>query len=321
MKKTLLLLITLLSLCGYGQVVAVDDSFTVLQASTDTFDVVANDTFPVGDSVCISLLDSNARFTVLDCRRVVYVADSFYTGMDSIRYVVCDTGMICDTGIIIISADSNSALLPIASFDEDLTYHQNGEHDYLFRCNQSLSGWDGHKIFNTSQHSDSILWACRALMSDCSDSVLYLRTDTIIIFPSDISGLYVASPWGCGADNVELRLTAYNKFGIRTICDTSCALGYLGIPKVSLPGISLFPSPASSYVTIDMEQNTDAITSHYSSIDLINTLGQKVRSIPRSGNNKTVQVNMSDMPEGIYMATITDDTGTMRTLGRFTVER
>ncbi len=320
MKKTLLLLFILTGLSSHAQVVAVRDTFTVLQASLDTFDLVQNDTFPAGDSVCISLLDSNTRFTLLDCRRVVYSADSFHTGVDSVRHVVCDTAMACDTNavFILISADTN--LLPQALFAED-TANNFGPYPQwstgLFGCTnsfQGVNGWQDYVLFNTSYKADSIYWTVFEFNTGnypYLDTFARFRGDTLIYYPA-----YYGYP-----QTIAVCITALNRYGSTTHCDSSCNLIYEGIKELPLSNISIYPAPASRQLTIDMSQNTDAITSQYSGIDLINMLGQNIKNIPRSGNSKRVQLNVADLPEGIYNATITDATGETRMLGRFTIER
>ncbi len=313
MKKTLLLLFTLAGLCSSGQVVAVEDTFTVLQASSDTFDLVQNDTFPAGDSVCISLLDSNARFALLDCRRVVYSADSFHTGLDSVRYVVCDTAMACDTNAVHLLTSRDTALLPLADFSEITTQIWGPWEQLLFECPISdpwINGWQGHILLNTSQRADSVYWTVFEFSGRYQylDTSINLYGDTVTYYPR-------------GSTDVVVCLTALNVYGTTVHCDSSCYLGYEGIQDLTLSNINIYPLPASQQLTIDISQNTDAITSQYSAIDLINMLGQKVKNIPRSGNSKTVQLNVADLPEGIYNATITDEQGETRALGRFTIAR
>ncbi len=311
MKKTLLLLFILTGLCSYAQVVAVRDTFTVLQASLDTFDLVQNDTFPAGDSVCISLLDSNTRFTLLDCRRVVYSADSFHTGLDSVRYLVCDTAMACDTAITIVNISTDYDLIPLAHYTE---YYPE-EIDHLFH--NSNCSWFGYQytLINHSGRADSILWSIQSLY--CPDSVRKFRQDTLRFRPANLYG--VADY--CGSGRLIVHLTATNRYGSFTRTDTSSCLYVEGISEIGLAEIHMSPNPATTILQIDMSQNTDAITSQYSGIDLINMLGQRVKNIPRNGNSKTVQLNVADLPEGIYNATITDAMGETRMLGRFTIER
>lgn len=312
MKKTLLLLFILVGMYGYGQVMAVRDSIETFSTRIDTFDIASNDTFPSGDSVCITILDSNSKFSVADCRRIVYSADSFYSGIDSIRYALCDTATICDTATVIIHVRTHWALLPTVRYVEDYT----NETDHLFH-NIGSCAWFGNAYTLVSKciNADSILWSIESL--NCADSLAYFQTDTINFVPEI---LFPGGYW-CGLGRLVVHLTAYNRFGTAMRRDTTSCLRYDGVLEISLPNISLYPSPSSRQLTVDMEQNTDAITSQYNAIDIINMLGQKLKSIPRNGNSKTVQLNVADLPEGIYNATITDDKGATRTLGRFTIAR
>ena len=115
MKKTLLILFSLVTLCGYSQIVAKTDSFTFYQARIETFDIVRNDSFPLGDSICITLLDSPVHFTAIDCRHVRYQSDSSFTGVETCRYQLCDTAMLCDTAaiVVIIIPDNGYHYIPM----------------------------------------------------------------------------------------------------------------------------------------------------------------------------------------------------------------
>ena len=97
MKKILLLVFVLISRYGSSQSLqAYPDIFSVLQANIDTFYVTNTDSIPVGDSVCISLIDTSARFSVLNCKAIIYHPDSLFTGRDTCRYALCDTAGACD---------------------------------------------------------------------------------------------------------------------------------------------------------------------------------------------------------------------------------
>jgi hypothetical protein len=94
-----------------------------------------------------------------------------------------------------------------------------------------------------------------------------------------------------------------------------------GISEVPLAHINLYPTPASQTLIIDMSQNTDDISTHYIAIDLYNALGQKIRTFSKQNNNKIINLPVATLPDGIYLATISDATHTERMLGKFTIAR
>ena len=328
MKKILLLILSLVTLGAYAQgiptdLVAMPDTFTVVQAHVDTLDVTANDTISVGDSVCIILLGSPAHFTVLSCSSIIYHPDSPFTGRDTCVYILCDTAHICDTATVVVYVDSLIQLLPVAGFKDDSIYGDcaAGQAYFLLsNCNGLCNNYSPgqYQLSSTSLRSDSLHWSITDIDYGAAfyDSVKYYNTDTVNFSPAQLWD-YLNNPYP--PFYLEVCLTAYNQYGSRTICDTSCQLWYEGIAEVPLANIRLYPSPASSSLTIDMQQCSSAITSTYTSISLYDALGQRIRSIPRQGTAKVVDVSVASMPDGIYMATITDVTGTEMMQGKFTV--
>ena len=321
MKKMLLLIAVLISLNGHAQSLrAMPDTFTVLQASVDTFDLTANDSIPVGDSVCISLVGSPSGFSVLNCNSIIFQPDSFFTGRDTIRYVLCDTAGICDTTTVLVNVNPNLALLPVAGFKQDSTlpYLGIGSHYHLFSCQGLyIPECPTYRCVNTSSNFDSIIWQLTSIgPSYCQDSVLYFETDTILINLDLLSQTYHF----CYTPHLILRLKAYNRFGVVTISDTSCQIEICeGIAEVPLANIHIYPNPADKVLTIDMRQNNDAISLNYASIYVYDDLGQRVRSIPRHDSSRLVEIPVASLPDGIYLSTITDATGREMMLGRFTV--
>ena len=317
MKLLLLLVFSITTLLSHGQASlrAMPDTFTVLQASVDTFDLAQNDSIPLGDSVCITLLDNTASIVLADCHRIRYSADSFITGIDTLRYVLCHRSGICDTAEIIIFSIADPRLLPIAHFDEDTGFYRNYHRQYLFDSSEyNCLTWsvDYHKLYSTSANADSVSWSF--LMQPCSYNPINLSEDTVVLRPAVFFGS------SCKTGKVLLRFTAYNRFGFNTLLDTSCFNQLEGISEIPLSGISLYPSPADRILHIDMQQNTDDISTHYSCITITNALGQKARTIT-PGTNKLITLNVADLPEGVYIAAITGEAGSTRMLGRFSIDR
>ena len=70
-----------------------------------------------------------------------------------------------------------------------------------------------------------------------------------------------------------------------------------------------------------MSKNNKPISSNYAAIMVYNSLGQKMRSIPRHSTSKVVETSVADLPDGIYISTIMDATGQENVLGKFLVAK
>lgn len=324
MKKLLLVIFSFTTLLCQGQtsVRSMPDTFTVLQASVDTFDLVQNDTVPLGDSVCISLLDSHSRFTIIDCRHIAYRADSFATGKDTIRYALCDTALKCDTTMLSIHIYPDPSLLPFVSFTVDTSIpdiswfmgnyrlFDSVDHLYIPECFTYV-------MSSHSRNADSVRWQIMPLTPASGPCCCFFPT---ITYDKDTISFNPGRNY-CSMGRVVLILTGYNRFGSTAITDTSSSISICeGITEIPLSGISLYPSPADRIINIDMQQNTDDISTHYSHITITNSLGQKVRTIMHS-SSKLITVPVSDLPAGVYIASITAESGSTRVLGRFAVKR
>lgn len=380
---------------GYGQVVAVNDSFTLFQARVEVIDPLVNDTFPPTDSIYLVLADSNVHFTVIDLHHIRYASDSSYTGVETVRYALCDSAG-CDTAAIVITVipDNGYHYIPMPTsavhaawngfqegMENGMTFRQFNYAVYL-NGDTLINGMRYSAIYADPDMNTRFLYAMREdstrkvymikrlqatglqdpdtiehLIYDFSmqvgdsfyDSLLHYEPKVMSIDTISTPGglrrrFHIANQqelnqptrdaWIEGVGSLEILINApLQPFEVWYCLSTmsidsqtafqdtlSCHL-ILGVSDIHLQHIRMYPSPASSQLTIDMEQNTDAITSDYRFIDLINALGQRLRSIPRSGNGKTVQLNVADLPEGIYNATITDDKGETKALGRFTIAR
>lgn len=273
---------------------AVDDNESVLQPSPLTVNVGLNDVDPNGDNFCVTEVYGNPAFSIAptgNCTSVLYTPDSTFTGNASCYYVICDNGspVLCDTGILVVTSNANPALLPVA----DLSW--NG-----LWCNGVL-------INNNSTQSSSATVTIHPLTGTDADSI-YNITDTIHYFSSTPSDASLS---------IQICLTATNQFGTSTKCDTAefyCE----GINETMLAGISLYPNPANNVLSVDMSRNQDEITRSYAAIEIYNALGEKVKTLNRKGDGKLIAIPVADLPNGIFVATLLDVTGTRKTLGRFT---
>lgn len=100
----------------------------------------------------------------------------------------------------------------------------------------------------------------------------------------------------------------------------TCPFYTTGISNVPLLNVSLYPIPANGILTVDMRQNTTTITKTYATLNLYNSLGQRLRAVPRD-NSGLVEINVSDLSEGVYLLTIKDINGTEIMLPKFNVTK
>ncbi len=67
-----------------------------------------------------------------------------------------------------------------------------------------------------------------------------------------------------------------------------------------------------------MRNNNDEVTRNYSAIEIYNSVGRKVKVLGVNTGSRVVNIQLSDLPKGMYSAAIADMEGVKRTLGRFT---
>lgn len=91
-----------------------------------------------------------------------------------------------------------------------------------------------------------------------------------------------------------------------------------GIENIELSNISMFPNPANAVLTIDMKRSNDDITNSFYTIEIINAIGEVQKSV--SVKAKTLTIDVKDLPNGIYFATITGEKH-RKLLGKFSISR
>lgn len=293
--------------------VAVDDTASVQQPDGLTLNVGTNDIEPDGDNFCLTAVYGSTAFSIAptgNCTSVLYSPDSTFVGSDTCYYIVCDNGnpVLCDTGMFVVNSVYNPALLPVASFVGKPTAEQ------IFDCQVFVhSSYQQFQVENTSSNSDSVFWSVRFVGGACASTNHY-TTDTITFTPAVLE-----QQWSCPESDIEVCLTVYNQFGSDSKCDTICNIQWEGINEVSLSNIQLYPNPANNLLTIDMRNNNEEAVRNYSTIEIYNALGERVKSI--NDRNKTVNISVAELTNGVYLATLVDATGARRMLGRFVVEK
>lgn len=272
--------------------VAVNDSFSVLQATGIVFAVGANDTDPNNDNLCVnSVWGSNS--VMLNpgppCTDIYYISDTCFTGLQTFYYSICDPDGLCDTAQVKVNVLPNPAYEPDAYFNKSTA---------VYSCTQLTA-------FNNSQNYTSSVWTVHEFGSAKTDTLI---SDTL--YYTDLTSGYF---WG------TVCLQVSNQCKTDYFCDTlnfSC----VNTQELYLSDISLFPNPTGNVLTIDMSQNKEEITRSYAAIEVYNTLGEKVKAVGNN-NNKMVFFSVVDLANGMYVATIKNTTGERKILGRFTVNK
>lgn len=90
--------------------------------------------------------------------------------------------------------------------------------------------------------------------------------------------------------NGQKSRTSATMAGVRASLQTSLGATPLGIEELEATKVSVYPNPASSYFTISSKASIDQL-------EVINSLGQKVKNVTLDGNNV---VGVEDLPSGMY---------------------
>ncbi|MCW5909034.1 MAG: PKD domain-containing protein [Chitinophagales bacterium] len=272
--------------------VAVNDSFSVLQATGIVFVVGANDTDPNNDNLCVnSVWGSNSVMINpgTPCTDIYYISDTCFTGLQTFYYSICDPDGLCDTAEVMVNVLPNPAYEPVAYFDKFTAFYY---------CTQLT-------VFNSSQNYTSSTWTVHEFGSVKTDT---LTSDTLYYL--DFTSGYF---WG------SVCLQVSNQCKTDYFCDT-LNFACVDIQEPHLSNISFYPNPAGNVLTIDMSKNEEEITRSYASIEVYNALGEKVKAV-RNNHSKMVHFSVADLANGMYVAIITSSAGERKTLGRFTVSK
>ena len=289
--------------------VANDDTASMVQLNSITVDVIANDVDAIGDTLCITSITGSNFFSIdsANCRNIIFSPDSSFIGNDTCLYIVCDNGApaLCDTASFIIMV---TPCLP-----------PNVQLIYLCSDNTIAPTWLCHycgKLVLNGAINSSVSWH----VSGASFDSTIINNDTLVIA---LSGVYT-----CGAPELELPYnfnwsvcaTTWNFCDTVSVCKTVVTT-FGEIDEISIANIHLFPNPVNNVLTIDMQKSDEDIVRTYASIEILNNLGEKQKSIQRKGNSQILSVDVSDLANGIYLATIVSDKQERRMLGKFTINR
>jgi len=310
--KTGTLVVTNISGGGNQAPIAQDDTASITQPNSITINVAVNDVDAIGDTLCVTSITGSSFFSldISNCANIIFTPDSAFVGSDTCVYVICDNGspVLCDTASLVINVTACTMPDPQIAF---LCYDNTPATQ--FGCPLCA------KFIVEGVQFDSIVWTFTYLLDGTFYDTVIVNDDTLVarFQPVSCNDADIVIPFGF--DWVVCATTS-SLCGSKTVCDT-VTISWEGINEVALSNIHIFPNPASNVLTINMQNNSDEITRNYSAIEIVNAIGEKQKSFSKKGTQKIASLDVSDLPNGIYLATIVSDKHERRMLGRFTISR
>jgi hypothetical protein len=73
-------------------------------------------------------------------------------------------------------------------------------------------------------------------------------------------------------------------------------LEVMEIPTFKAPEIKVYPNPAANFVNVDLPQNELTGT-----LSIVSASGQLVRSAQSSEGEASIQLDVQDLPKGVYL--------------------
>ncbi len=177
--------------------IAVDNVYTTSCCAPVLFNVVANDTIPTGTILNSSILNEPDHGTAaIDSVTgiITYTADSGYSGIDVISYIICNQDNVCDTALVTIIINNNTAPviidtstgapipeLIVVTIPEDSTYtacnigaeDANGDSISLEIINPSNGTWLQDTLTGCWTYTPNLNWT---------------GIDTVVVIACDPSG-------------------------------------------------------------------------------------------------------------------------------------
>jgi hypothetical protein len=102
-----------------------------------------------------------------------------------------------------------------------------------------------------------------------------------------------------------------SELALRLIAEISEAISEEAVEPISnTTEIKVYPNPAVDFVTVDLTADLDGVLS------LLSASGQMVRSIQTIQEDTSIQMNVQDLPKGVYLVRWvgTDDQVVMKNL-------
>jgi hypothetical protein len=269
------LYVTVLDSSGNHAPIAEDNRAEAVQLIPISVNVGIDDLDLDGDSLCIAELIGAPLSVIdsLDCNTIIYTADTFTFGNDTCYYVVCDNGspIMCDTARLIVTVGPNTALRPVADFEIDSVRTTICGIFMVINTSVGDTGVGFWRIWPGYQSTGFTTYG---------DTAFYWRA-----YPWQFFGrvcLYVSNFWGS-----DTLCRNYPETGI--VC--------VGLDDIGYNPIQLYPNPASDILFVELNEE---VGEPEATLDIINVLGEKQKSLVGITPGKKHSIDVGDLPEGIY---------------------
>lgn len=274
---------------------AVDDALTAVQATPSTFNLLANDTDPDGNTLCITNVWGIPSVGLIsgNCTSVQYLSDTCFTGTQTFWYSICDNGnpVRCDTAQATVTVTPNSAYVAVANFP-DLSTSVNQYHN----CNTLT-------LPQTSQSYNSLVWT---VYDAFNNSTTNYTTDTLTY-------QFISQ-----AIQIKICLSVTNVCGTATKCD-STQISCVGLNNVSNISAVLYPNPANQQINMDWSNSASELAQNVSLLEIYDLLGNRVSIISIDKGSKHTTLSTAHLPNGTYMAVLIGSNNEKAAIGQFTV--
>jgi PKD repeat protein len=275
---------------GNSAPVAVDDTFSVTQATSIVKLVAGNDLDPNGDSICIVSVWGTPSAIInpgAPCSDIFYLSDTCFTGDQIFYYSICDNGSpaLCDTAMVTVTVSLNTANYTDAFFDIN---------DLVHDCSTM-------SVPNSSTNFQFSLW-------------------TIVDFTNGDSSSYNTSSLSSAPfDNLdffgEICLTTTGKCNTSKFCSITSIL-CTGIANQSDGQIGLYPNPAQTELFVDLHE----LQSELKYIEITNLMGQIIFKQSTDSANIT-RIDVSTLPQGTYYVFVKGNSKEVYSAGTFVISR
>ncbi len=187
--------------------VALSDNYSVAENSSILLPVTSNDFDPDGEALSVSLIVLPAHGTASVVGNLIsYMPDSFYFGIDSLVYAICDTGNLCDTATVYIFINgSNSS--PVATDDQ-------------FTFTDTLRSAFLDVLFNDSDSEGDSLFVSKGIDLDNTNILGSLSVDSV-------TGrlVFIRNGLSCGTEVFSYIVCDFNS------CDTALVSVTINCPS------------------------------------------------------------------------------------------
>lgn len=253
-------------------------------------------------------------------------------------YGLTSAGGLYGTGVLFRYSPTSNTYTKLVDFNGTNGAYPTGS--LIQATDGKLYGLTSGQQYYYSYYPDSTNGSYSTLFS-CT---LSGNLTTLVYFNDSINGLLPLGTLSQASDGNLYGMTSYGgKYNLGTIfqyslsnhfnklVDFSGETGYnpmygklievdnlpAGLTEIShIQGTGLFPNPNNGQFTVRLSAN-----SNYSSMEVYNTLGQKVFTSALQPGIVDNSINLSSEPNGVYLYRVLDATGNIISNGKFVIQK